>query len=199
MAISRQMHQRDIRRQMMYNDIRKAIIHHKTIANFVADHIPAILWEFLEMLLGSLLGFWIIGKLLNYTLHINPLYTFLTLGLLYSVQATYYKYQLWTDPNYKIPKCQCANRDNVNTETVLKSKEGTILGVPISVLAIIFYCALPIIMYFGYTKILMPIAIVVFCGSVYLSYVMVIKIGSLCENCVNIIALNMSILLLIFF
>ena len=151
------------------------------------------------MMMGALLGFWIIGKLLEYTLHINPLYTFPVFGLLYSMQATYYKYRLSVDPNYKIPKCRCAGRQNDNMETVLQSRESTILGVPNSVLAIVFYSTLLIMSHFSHLDIMMPIAIVAFCESVYLSYVMVVKIGSLCENCINTSALNILILFHVLF
>jgi uncharacterized membrane protein len=193
-VISKRVRERDIQRQVMYNNIRKASTRHNDIANFVAGRVPAIILKFLEMMLGSLLGFWIIGKLLEYTLHLNQLYTFPVFGILYSMQATYYKYRLSVDPNYKTPKCRCAGSRNGNMEKVLQSKESAILGVPNSVWAAVFYSTLLIAMYFRYLAIMTPVAIVAFFGSMYLSYVMVVKIGSLCENCINIIALNILIL-----
>lgn len=198
-TISQRVRERDIRRQIMYNNFRKASARHNFLTNFVEVHIPLILREFLEMMIGSVLGFLIIGKLLEYALHINPLYTFLVFGLLYSIQATYYKYRLSVDPNYKIPKCRCASRRNDNMETVLRSRESAILGIPNSVLATVFYSTVLIVSYFRQIDIAILAAIVAFCGSVYLSYVMVGKIGSLCENCINISALNILILLHVLF
>jgi len=198
-TIFQRVRKRDIRRQIMYNNFRKASARHNLLSNFVAVHVPPILREFLEMMIGSLLGLLIIVKLLEYALHINPLYILPVFGLLYAIQATYYKYRLSVDPNYKIPKCGCANRQNENMEMVLRSRESTILGVPNSVLAIVFYSTLLTMNYFRQVDIAMLAAIVAFCGSVYLSYVMVNKIGSLCENCINISALNILILLHVLF
>ena len=183
----------------MYDNVRKAGARPNYLADFVATHVPAILLEFLKMMMGSLLGFWLIGKLLEYTLDINPLYTFPVFGLLYSMQATYYKYRLSVDPNYEIPKCRCAGRQNDNMKTVLQSRESAILGVPNSVLAAVFYSTLLIMSYFGHLDIVMTVAIMAFCGSVYLSYVMVVKIGSLCKNCIDIGALNILILFQVLF
>ena len=92
--ISRRVREREIRRQILYN----------RLGNQVAHRFPTLLPEFLKMLLGSLIGFWIITALLAYIPHAQPLYTLPLFGLLFSLQATYYKYRLARDPGYKIPK-----------------------------------------------------------------------------------------------
>jgi len=184
-AISRHVREREIQRQMLYN----------RLTNQVADRFPMLLSEFLKMLLGSLLAFWIIGKLLEYIFHARPLYTFAVFGFVYSVQATYYKYRLAVDPGYKIPKCRCAGLRDDNTEEVLKSRESAILRVPNSVFGALFYSGLMVLAYLKHTDAVRLIAFVALVVSAYLSYVMVVKIGRLCVNCINVSALNVLILL----
>ena len=84
-------------------------------------------------------------------------------------------------------------------EHVLKSADSTILRIPTSAFALLFYCVLLIMRYFGYSETLVLVAVVAFCVSVYMSYVMIARIGSLCRNCINISALNMLILLYVLF
>ena len=184
-AISRRVREREIQRQILYN----------RLTNQVADRLPMLLPEFLKMLFGSLVAFWIIGKLLEYIFHARPLYTFAVFGFVYSVQATYYKYRLAVDPGYKIPKCRCAGLRDDNTEEVLKSRESAILRVPSSVFGALFYFGLMVLAYLKHTDAVRLIAFVALVISAYLSYVMVVKIGRLCVNCINVSALNVLILL----
>lgn len=190
-TISRRVREREIQRQIMYNNLRK----------YVRDRVPTLLREFLTMIVGSLVAFWIIGELLMIVFHVSPFYTYAMLGLFYSIQSTYYKYRLSVDPNYKIPKCRCnaRQRQNENMEQVLKSTDSTILRIPNSVFALLFYSVVLIMRYFGHLDTLVLVAVVAFCVSVYMSYVMVFKIGSLCANCINISTLNMLILLQVLF
>ena len=192
-AISRRVREREIRRQILYNQIRNGSVQNY-LTSYVADRIPVLLPEFLKMLTGSILAFWIIAKLLAYIPHANPLYTLPVLGLLYSVQATYYKYKLSVNPDYKIPKCQCSGRRNDNAEIVLQSKESAILGVPNSVLGVGLYAALLLLVYAKHPDAAMLVAIVAVLVTAYLSYVMVVKLASLCVNCINVAALNLLIL-----
>jgi len=194
-AISRRVREREIQRQVLYNQVRKVSVRHIHLGNFLADRLPTLLPEFLKMMIGSLVAFWIIGKLLGYIFHARPLYTFAVFGLIYSVQATYYKYRLSVDPDYKIPKCRCVGYRDGDTERVLKSKESAILRVPNSVLGAVFYSTLLVFAYLKHTEAVRLVAIVAVVVSAYLSYVMVVKIGSLCVNCINVSALNVLILL----
>ncbi len=107
-AISRRVREREIQRQMLYNQVRKVSVRHIHLGNFLADRLPTLLPEFLKMLMGSLLAFWIIGKLLGYVFHAGPLYTFAVFGLIYSVQATYYKYRLSVDQATKSPSADAS-------------------------------------------------------------------------------------------
>jgi uncharacterized membrane protein len=193
-AISQRVRERDIRRKIQYNRVRKAAVRHNYLGSYVTNRIPVLLPEFLKMTLGSLIGFWIIAKLLAYLIHANPLYTLALFGLLYSMQATYYKYRLSVDPDYKIPKCRCAGRRNDNAETVLQSRESAILRIPNAVLGVVLYSALLLAVYLKHADTAMLAAIMAILVSVYLSYVMVVKIASLCVNCINVAALNVLIL-----
>jgi uncharacterized membrane protein len=179
----------------LYNRVRKASVPHNYFGSRVADCIPVLLPEFIKMMIGSLLAFWIIGKLLEYIFHARPLYTFAVFGFIYSVQATYYKYRLAVDPGYKIPKCRCAGLRDDNTEEVLKSRESAILRVPNSVLGAVFYSTLLVVAYLKHTDTLRLVSFVGLVVSAYLSYVMVAKIRALCVNCINVASLNVLILL----
>ncbi len=194
-TISRRVSEREIRRRVIFSNLRRSTARHDVISKYVRGHVPIIYREFFAMMIGALITFWIAAVSLSFLFHVSALYTYAVLGLVYSIQATYYKYRLSTDPNYKIPKCRCNARQNENMEKVLKSSESAILRVPNSLLAVLFYSALIIANYFGRTDMLVPIALLAFCASAYLTYVMVTKIGSLCANCINISALNILILL----
>ena len=64
-AIARRVREREIRRQLRYNDARKAAIRgHRAVRNYVAARTPALAREFLGALLGSLVGFLVIAELL---------------------------------------------------------------------------------------------------------------------------------------
>lgn len=186
-AIVYRAHERENHRQVQYNNLRKAGIQ---VGRYLADRLPILVPEFVKMILGSLLAFWIIGTLMAYIFHVNPLYTLSVIGLAYSVQATYYKHRLSVDPNYKIPTCRCAGRRNDNTEIILQSKESAILGIPNSVLGAVLYSTLLLFVYLKHADAAMLVAIVAVLMSAYLSYVMVVRIRNLCVNCINVAALN---------
>lgn len=184
-TISQRIREREIQRQIRYNRIRKAVV----------GRLPTLLPEFVKMLLASVLGFGIIAELLRYFADVRPLYVLPALGLVYSMQASFYNYKLAVDPGYKIPKCRCAGAANDKTEVVLQSSESAILRIPNSVLGTALYAALVLLVYVQHDVAAMLLAIVAGLGSVYLSYVMVGKIASLCPICINIAALNVLILL----
>lgn len=192
-SISRRVREREVRRQLLYDHVRTARVR-DYLGNYLADRIPVLLPEFLKMMTGALIGFWIIAKLVTYIFNTNPWYTFSVLGLAYSVQATYYKYRLSADPSYKIPKCGCAGGRKDNTEAVLQSRESAVLRIPTSVFGTVLYVALLHLAYGKHADVAMLIAIVAVFMSACLSYVMVVKIASLCVNCINLAALNVLLL-----
>jgi uncharacterized membrane protein len=193
-AISQRVHEREIRRQVLANRIRKSL-RSDYLPHYVASRIPPLLPELIKLMIGSFFAFWLIGKLFDYVFHASPLYTFAVLGLIYSVQATYYKYRLSLDPGYKIPRCGCAGFRDDNTEKVLTSSQSSIWRIPNSVVGIVLYSTLIVLAYFRHTDPARLVAFVALVVSAYLTYLMVVKIGSLCINCINVSALNVLILL----
>jgi len=150
--------------------------------------------EYVKMLFGSLLGFGIVAELLRSFTDVNPLYVLTLFGLLYSLQASFYKYKLAVDPTYEVPKCGCAGAANDKTEVVLRSSASSILGIPSSVLATVLYVVVLLLVYLQHDSAAMLPAILAVAGSIYLGYVMVVRLAGLCPTCVNIAALNVLIL-----
>lgn len=197
-TITRRVQQREVRRQILYNRARK--ITHKYLARLVPKHPTTLGGEFLRMWLGSLAAFWIIARLLAYLPHTNPEIVLLLFGLLFSMQASYYKFKLSRDPNYKIPKCgACSGRKDDNTETVLRSSDSALLGIPNSWFGVGFYVALLVIAFMRYPTAAIYLAGAGIAASAFLSYVMIAKIKALCALCVNTAALNLLIFLQIWF
>jgi hypothetical protein len=95
-----------IRDRARSKEIRRQILSHRILRE-VTRRLPGLLPEYLKVLLGSLLGLWVIATLLACTVNAVPLYTLAAFGLLYSGQAGYYTYRLSADPDFKIPRCQC--------------------------------------------------------------------------------------------
>jgi uncharacterized membrane protein len=191
--IARQVGERDIERQLLYNRVRKVSIG-SYLARHVPGGIPALLPEFLKTLLGTLLAFLIITSLLSYFFHAQPVYTLAAFGLLYSLQATYYKYKLSVDPGYKIPHCKCAGAGKDSTEIVLRSRESAFLRIPNSAFGALLYAALVPLVYTDYVGAAILLAILALLASTYLAYVMVVRIGGLCSNCINVFTVNVLIL-----
>ena len=160
----------------------------------MVSRLPTVLPDFLQMLVGTLIAFWIVATLLSYFADVKPLYTLSVLGLLYSLQVTYYKIRLAVDPTYTVPKCRCAGRASDQTEIVLRSRESAVLGIPNSVLSTLLYAALFVLVYLEHEGAALPLGILAVVGSAYLSYVMVVRIASLCPTCVNVAAVNALIL-----
>ena len=196
-TVARRVREREVRRRVLYDRGRK--ISHKYLARLRPMQPTTLSREFLKMWLGSLAAFWIIARLLAYVPHVSSVIVLLLFGLLFSMQATYYKYMLSRDPNFKIPKCACSGRKDDNTETVLRSSASALLGFPNSWLGVGFYGALLVSTFMRY-----PIAAIYLAGagimaSALLSYLMIAKIKALCALCVNTAALNLLIFLQIWF
>jgi uncharacterized membrane protein len=198
-AISHRVREREIRRQILSNRVRKAVVSGKYRGSYVADRTSAPLREFLTALAGSLVGFWIITEFFVHTTRTNPLYTLAVFGLIYSSQVTFFKYRLSRDPSYRVPKCRCAGRRNDDTEIVLRSRESAILRIPKSLFGVVFYTLLLVLVYAKHADAALPLAIVAVLVSARLSYVMVMRISSLCGHCINIAALNVLILWLLLY
>ncbi len=189
-AISHRVREREILRHLRFNNTRKAAMRSRIAAhNSLADRVPVLIREFAKTLLGALVGFLIIAKLLSYLANVHEIYTFSVLGLFYSAQSTYYKYKLASDPEFKIPSCRCAGRGADGTKSVLQSQHSTIAGIPNSVFAAAFFCATLILTAAGQTRMAFPLAAAAVAVSIYTSYIMLARVRNLCAICVNITAL----------
>jgi uncharacterized membrane protein len=148
------------------------------------------------MWLGALAAFWIIARLLAYLPHVDYEITLLLFGLFFSMQASYYKYKLSCDSNYRIPKCgACSGRKDDNTETVLRSSDSALLGIPNAWFGVGFYVSLLVITFMTYPTAAIYVAGAGIAASAFVSYVMIAKIKALCALCVNTAALNLLIFL----
>ena len=95
--ITRRVHEREIRRQLLANRLRKAVV----------SRVPPLLAEFLKMTGASLIGYWLIAELVSIA-GVKTVYTLTAFALVYSAQVTYYKVRLAADPEFRIPSCNCA-------------------------------------------------------------------------------------------
>jgi len=190
--IRRRARERDIEREMLYNRTRKATVQ-TYLAARASGWVPALLPEYLKVLLGSMIGFWLIAWPLSHFFGAQRLYTYVVLGLLFSLQATYYKYQLTKNPDYTVRRCNCGGARKDGTETVLKSSASTIAGIPNALLGAAVYAALLAIIYSGYIATAQLVAAVGVLASAVLAFVMVVRVGALCSMCINIAALNVLI------
>ena len=194
-AISRRAREREMLRQLRYNDARKAAVRGRSaVRSYLATRTPALAREFLGTLLGALVGFLVIAELLAHVAGVSQIYTFSAFGLVYSLQSTYYKYRLAVDPGFKIPSCRCARRGADGTEGVLRSRYSAILGIPNSVYAAAYFVAVPVLAGVAGSRAALPLAVVAIAASSYLSYIMLAKIRSLCATCISIAALSALIL-----
>jgi uncharacterized membrane protein len=186
--------EREVRRQLSFNRTRK-FVQARLLALRSASKDTALFAEFLKMLAGSMLAFFTIGWALGRFLHVRPLLLFPVLGFIYSAQATYHKYRLSANPNYRIPKCKCAGRRNDGTESVLRSSHSEWLGVPNSFFAAVIYLGLLLAVFFQQGNAINALVTVLVVASTYLSYVMIRRVSALCGTCINLSALNVLILL----
>lgn len=194
-AISRRVREREILRQLRYNDARKAAIRGRSaLRNYLATRTPALAREFIGTLLGALVGFLVIAELLAHVAGASQIYTFSAFGLVYSLQSTYYKFKLAADPGFKIPSCHCARRGVDGTEDVLRSRYSATLAIPNSVYAVAFFVAVPVLVAVAGSRAALPLAVVAIASSSYLSYIMLARIRSLCATCISIAALSILIL-----
>jgi uncharacterized membrane protein len=183
-AVLRRVQERELQRQVRYNAARKHI----------AQRVPVLLPEFLKLMLGSLIAFWVVTRLLAFIPGVRALYAFVAFGLVYSLQATYYKVKLSIDPSYRIPHCRCGGQQYDDTEVVLKSRESALLKVPNSVLGSALYVTLAILIHLNHGTAATALAVTAVLLSAYLGYVMVARIAGLCPTCINVAALNVLIL-----
>ena len=184
-SLSRHIREHDAERLARSERIRRAL----------GGRLPALLPEYLNTLVGALIGFWLLAELLSWLFDVDPLYTIGAIGLLYSSQATYYTLRLAADPAFTVPKCACAGRAHDNTEVVLRSPASTILKVPNALLG------MPLVRrphrpgrHRQHDAAALPLAVVAVAASAALGVVMVARVRALCPICINTAAMNVLIL-----
>jgi uncharacterized membrane protein len=191
-GIMRRARERDTERVLLYDRTRRATMQTWLIAR-ARSPFPALLPEYLKVLMGNVLGFWLLAWPVSAVLDVSRLYIYAVLGLVFSLQATHTKYRLAKDPEYKVRRCNCGGARKDATETVLQSSASTIAGIPTSLLGVAIYGALLALTYSGLTGTAHVLAAVGLLVSVYLAFVMIAKLGALCSTCINIAALNVLI------
>jgi len=163
-----------------------------------------------ELITESVLEFVVITSVLftfGYSLEkifdFNQLYLFYFVGLLVSLKATHYKYEVWKDPTFKSKYCNCANNDSFQQTklkgilTVLEHKKGSLLfNIPNSVFGIILYAFLLTLYLMHLTDYLMinylvkTISIASLLASVFLWLTMVFEVKMICVLCMTIHSAN---------
>ena len=190
-AVARRVRDKDIRRQVLYDRSRKAVVG-TYLASRVRASVPPLVREYLERLLGAVVAFWIIAALLS-LVHAQRIYTLAAFGLFYAVRSTYYAYRLTRDPEYRIPRCRCRGAAQDGSEAVLRST-GPISSVTKAALGAVTYAGLAWLVYTGHPGAALVLAGAAVAVSAYLASVMLGRIRALCINCINMAALNVVLL-----
>jgi uncharacterized membrane protein len=194
-SISRRARRSEIERLRRFNAQRQRLIRTSLATRaFVDRHVPELAREYFETFIGSMIGFVIIAGALAYITGVHALHTFLLFGFVYAGQSTYYRYKLSKDPEFVIPACRCAGKRLEGTEAVLRSRHSAFLGLPNSAFAVGFYSAVVVLTITGNAEVALGLGFAALATSAYLSYVMLVKIGSLCAICINLAALNTLII-----
>ena len=125
---------------------------------------------------------------------IKKLSIFYFVGWSVSMLATYYKFRIWMNPDFK-SDCGCEGGDKIyGILSVLDHKKGSILfGVPNSVFGILYYGFMLTMTYtlFSATNDLRKYAsLFTACGSLYLWFTMIFQVGFNCVLCITLHAVN---------
>lgn len=151
---------------------------------------------------------WTLSYIFESLFYVDKLYFTFLVGFLCSAQATYYKYKVWMDPNYRPIDCYCTEQKSITQDimmgilTVLDHKKGSLLfNIPNSVYGILFYSIL-IFMKLSdqYGSLLITRILISFgsLGSLYLWYIMVFEVRSVCLLCATIYSVNFLIFINMF-
>lgn len=182
--VAERVRERDVERQIL----------HARVQSTVRRHLPALLPEYLKMVVATVIGFGVVAFVLERFTSVDPLWVLGGVALLYSLRAAYYKLKLARDPAYVVPKCGCAGAAHDKTEVVLRSSYSTFLGVSNAAVGAALYAALLVTVHLEQRGAATALALVAVAASAYLGYAMVVRIGALCPTCVTIAGLNVLIL-----
>ena len=188
----RRARERDTERLLLHGRTRQAAVQ-AWLAARARSPFPALLPEYLKVLMGSTLGFWLLAWPVLGIFNVPRLYTYAVLALVFSLQATYHKYRLARNAEYKVRRCNCGGARKDGTETVLRSNASTIVGIPMSLLGVATYGAVLAALHAGSVGTAQVLAALGLLVSAYLAFVMIVRLGALCSTCINIAALNVLI------
>jgi uncharacterized membrane protein len=160
-----------------------------------ASRIPEVLREYVRMLAAATAGYWVLAEGLSWVTGAEVTYLLLGLAMLFAAQATSYKIKLSRDPSYEISGCGCGAGGTDGSGAVLTSRYSALLGLPVSVLALVLYAALAAALAGGESAVAVAVAVAAVVASAYLGHAMVARIGAVCSICINIAALNVLLLL----
>lgn len=189
-AITRRVRDSEVERQLLYNRARRIDVR-AWLARFLPESAANLLGEFLKTLSGSVIGLWGLTWLLRWAFDLDATLAYAGFGLLFSLQATYYKLRLMRDPTFKIPKCRCAGRNHDNSEAVLSNRSSNVVGVPISAIAAALYVAIVVLRFGDQPTAGLALAVAAVLFSAYLAFLMITSIRDLCFTCINIAAVNL--------
>ena len=192
-GISHRVRESDIERQILFNRVRRAGIR-LYFSKLAPAGSSSLFAEYLKILLGSMIGFWLITAGLDYLFSVASLYALPVFGLLYSGQSAYHQYRLSIDAEFRIPKCRCSHQSSDSSEKVLRSPASATLKIPNSLVGALYYPAFFLVAYAGHVTEAWVMAMLAVAASVYFGYVMVVRIAGLCSACINIAAINLLIL-----
>ena len=159
------------------------------------ERLPALVADYLNMLIGALLGLWLFAWLAERYLGAPAPYVLSAFGMLYALQAAWYGARLTADPAFKVPKCGCAGGAKDNPDAVLRSAHGRVGGVPNAVLAVGFYVGFALLTRLELHPVALCAAGVSVLVGAWLGYVMVTRIRALCANCVSMFAVNILLVI----
>jgi len=151
----------------------------------------------------------IVGLLLQNVIGINRIYLYFVVGFMVSTLASYYKFRVWLNPDYK-PDCDCTSESPSSQQeslipstddmmngvfTVLDHKKSALVfNIPNTVLGMMFYVLMIWINYYlplNMANSITLIFTVISCiGSVYLWYTMITEVKSVCVLCSTIHAVS---------
>ena len=157
--------------------------------------LPQALGDYLRLLVSSVVGLGILTAIVAWLSPAEPLLILSALGLLFSGQAASYSVRLARDPDFTVPGCGCGVDVADDTATVLRSREGKLVGVPSPFLGVVLYTGLLGAVALDSSAAVVALAVVAGLTSAYLGYVMVVRIASVCSLCVSVAAINLLLLL----
>lgn len=167
--------------------------------------ITSLIAESLKEFLKITFFFGFINFILYELFSLDSVFLTTLVSFFVSVIATYYKYRLWKNPDYKSQYCNCVKSDKSPVKesamngilTVLDHKKGSLLlNIPNSLFGILFYGFIFSAHYYKYTDYIVVnylinlLFIVSFFGSLYLWKTMIIEINRICILCMTIHSMN---------